>query len=67
MIPGVPPALVAWRRLGQDTSVPAVFGFHLRLDHFGGPLLAQVLETVDLGGELHVALTRARERPDSSS
>ena len=63
VIPGVPPALVAWRRLGQDTSVPAVFGFHLRLDYFGGPLLAQVLETVDLGGELHVALTAPENAP----
>jgi signal transduction histidine kinase len=63
VIPGGRPALVAWRRLGQDTSVPAVFGFHVRLDYFGGPLLAQVLETVDLGGELHVALTAPENAP----
>jgi tetratricopeptide (TPR) repeat protein len=63
VIPGVRPALVAWWRLGQDTSVPAVFGFHLRADYFGGPLLAQVLKTVDLGDELHVVLTTPEIAP----
>ena len=54
---------MAWRRLAQDTSVPAVFGFQLRLDYFGGPLLAQVLQTVDLGDELHVAVSAPEHAP----
>ena len=56
VIPGGRPALVAWRRLDPGTSVPAIFGVQLRPDYFGGPMLAQVLKTVDLGDELHVAL-----------
>ena len=43
--------------------MPAVFGFQLRLDYFGGPLLAQVLQTVDLGDELHVAVSAPEHAP----
>lgn len=56
------PLVVGYRRFGQGpSSVPAIFGYELRLDYVSGPLLGQVLKTVDLGSELHVVVA-ARDR-----
>jgi signal transduction histidine kinase len=57
VIPGDRPLLMGYRRIARGgASGPAVFGYQVRLNYLGGPLLAQVLKTVDLGDELHVTI-----------
>ncbi len=52
------PTLIAYRiHLAGRPALPELFAFRVRLDYVSGPLLAQVLKTVDLGSDLHVSLT----------
>jgi signal transduction histidine kinase len=58
VVPGDRPVLLSYRvHVAGSPPVPTVFAFRVRLDYVGGPLLAQVLDTVDLGNELLVSLT----------
>jgi signal transduction histidine kinase len=51
--------LIVYRRLsGHSSDVPAAFGYQVRPDFVPGSLLAQVLETVDLGSAVHVSVLR---------
>lgn len=68
VVAGARPRLVAWRRLAPGASgAAAVFGYEVRLERLGGTLLSRVLETVDLGGDLHVSIAeRARTERETA-
>jgi len=60
MVPGDPPRLVAYRRTNYGSPDSGVItGYEVRLDRLGRVLLAQVLQRVDLGRDLQVAITEA--------
>ena len=57
VVAGARPRLVAWRRLTAGAAGAAtIFGYEVQLERLRDALLARVLETVDVGGDLHVAI-----------
>jgi signal transduction histidine kinase/tetratricopeptide (TPR) repeat protein len=56
--------LIGYLRLsGNASDIPAVFAYEVRPDFVSGPLLAQVLKTVDLGSAVHVSVLRRDGAP----